>query len=591
MNLTNFLKQTDTITAQCSREQLISLLHEIGRVLPEQYREDFLKRLKAAGGITETEAESARDVKNPLEFDEMYKLVRDNLKKIDSQEVWIEGSLNEEYDEWYDDSGDEYYYQDDSGISDMLTEACEFVHTCMDTEKYKEGYEIGNQLFSMEILCTNDYGDEEFFIGDMVRHELLNCDLMRVGLDTAYCAYHAMPLKKRPDALYGILVNSKKSEITLETIMQYGDEDLPDFRDFLTLWISYLGEKTGCDADRLILEAVGLLDDANTAAQYAEKYVAAHPRLYLDILEQGNYADVHDAISLGMKAMKIMPKKYMIRSGIALKTAESIIEANENLSLLEKCYFIAYESDTTAPNYLRALLNASETEKKREELQRVFMALSEQDNKDSYAMPGSNSIYSERKENKPDNNTLFFLRFLDGQFADVLAKGLDKSEALGWSGTFMKQGIAIYLLYLYEGKWSGKGIIAMADIVKKAMGFSAEEYGKGTYGLSETDGMDLFCELFSKWKAMVQMEPDVRTNAMKKITSLLEKRTEGIMNANRRNYYGECAAYIAALGEVWESLGEMGAKQKLMTSYRDTYSRRSAFRGEMSRYGWIDRKR
>ena len=36
MNLTNFLKQTDTITAQCSREQLISLLHEIGRVLPEQ---------------------------------------------------------------------------------------------------------------------------------------------------------------------------------------------------------------------------------------------------------------------------------------------------------------------------------------------------------------------------------------------------------------------------------------------------------------------------------------------------------------------------------------------------------------------------
>ena len=30
------------------------------------------------------------------------------------------------------------------------------------------------------------------------------------------------------------------------------------------------------------------------------------------------------------------------------------------------------------------------------------------------------------------------------------------------------------------------------------------------------------------------------------------------MDANRRNYYGECAAYIAALGEVRESMGEMG---------------------------------
>ncbi len=50
MNLTNFLKQTDAITAQYSQEQLISFIHKIGRVLPEHCREDFLKRLKEAGG-------------------------------------------------------------------------------------------------------------------------------------------------------------------------------------------------------------------------------------------------------------------------------------------------------------------------------------------------------------------------------------------------------------------------------------------------------------------------------------------------------------------------------------------------------------
>ena len=263
------------ITAQYSAEQLISFIHDIGRVLPEQNREDFLKRLKAAGGITETAPE--KDAKNQPGFDEMYKLVREHLKTIDSQEVSIEGILNEEYDDWYDDSREEYYYQDDSGISDMLADACEFVHTCMDMERYQEGYEIGSQLFYMEILCTNDYGGDDFSLEVLVNYELLNCDLIQVCLDTAYCAYHATPLKKRPSALYEVILNAKKTEVTLETIMQHGDDELPDFQDFLLLWIAYLGKETGRDADRLILEAVNLLNDVPAAVRYAQQYVNVHP--------------------------------------------------------------------------------------------------------------------------------------------------------------------------------------------------------------------------------------------------------------------------------------------------------------------------
>lgn len=132
---------------------------------------------------------------------------------------------------------------------------------------------------------------------------------------------------------------------------------------------------------------------------------------------------------------------------------------------------------------------------------------------------------------------------------------------------------------------------AMAEIVKNAMNFSSEEYRKGVCGLEETGENELFFRVFLKWKSIVQMESDIRERAVKRITVLLEKRTAGIMDANRRNYYGECAAYIAALGEVRESMGEDGAKQRLMTLYRDQYPRRSAFREEMRKYGWIDIKR
>lgn len=69
-------------------------------------------------------------------------------------------------------------------------------------------------------------------------------------------------------------------------------------------------------------------------------------------------------------------------------------------------------------------------------------------------MLAGSRTHSEREENKPDSNRILLLRFFDGQFADVLKKGLNKAEALGWTGTFMKQGIALYLLYLYEGSWN-----------------------------------------------------------------------------------------------------------------------------------------
>lgn len=589
MNLTNFLKQADTLAAQYSTEQLIAFIHDIGRAFPEHRREDFLERLKSVGNkagkaLSESEAKD-------IDFDEMYSHIRDNLKCIDSQEVAITGILNEEYDDWNDDSGEEFYYEDNSGISDMLEEACDFVHVCMDREKYKEGFEVGYQMLTMEILCDNEYGDEEFSLGDMVYHELLNCDLKQVILDTVYCAYHAVPPAKRPETLYEVIANAKRDEITLESIMQHGDKELPDLENFLQLWITYLGVKTGHDADRLISEAVGLLNDQSLEVQYAEKYAAVHPGLYLNILENGKYATVNDMVSIGIKAMKTIPKKYIIRSQAAMKTAEYVIAAGRERSLLGKCYFAAFESDTSALNYLRALLNGCENEKKKEELQKIFMKFSVHKSGDSFGMYERSYPCSEREENRPDNNMVLLLRFLDGQFEDVLNKGLNKSEALGWTGTFMKQGISLYLLYLHEGQWNGKGIDAMAGIAKSAMRFSAEEYKKGTCGLEGIDESNLFCQLFFKWKSTVQMESGIRNSAVKRITALLEKRTEGIMDANRRNYYGECAAYIAALGEVRESMGERGAKQRLMTSYKDKYSRRSAFRVELRNYGWIDAKR
>ena len=586
MNLTNFLRQTDSITAQYSAEQLSSFVHDIGRIMPERYREDFLERLKAAGDVGEKAAANAASD----DFKKMYSLVRENLKLIDSQEITIESILNEEYDDWYDSGEDEFYYTDSSGVSDTLEQACDFVHTCMDTEKYKEGFEIGKQLFSMEILCEGEYGDEEVSIEDMVRYELVERDLRRIALDTAYCAYNAAAPKKRPEMLFDIITNVKTTEITLEAVMQHGDDELPDFQDFLPLWITYLGTKMNYAAERLILEAVGLLNDVSAASAYAEKYADIHPGLYVSLLENGKFDDVHDMIALGMEAVRKIPQKYIIRSRVALKTAECMEKAGMEPFMVRNCYFAAYESDTSAVNYLRALLHEYDKEK-REALRRVHKTFGSGRSNISYNSMYSDRQHSEREENSPDKNMILMLEFLNGQFDKVLSKGLNCTKALGWTGTFMKQGIALFLLYLNDDWQSGKGAVKMAEIVKEAMNFSAEEYWRGMIEHKDISENDLFHELFLEWKAAMPMEPDLEKRAVKKIASLIEKRTDGIMEANRRNYYGECAAYIAALGEAQESLGDIGAKQRIMTSYKDKYFRRNAFRAELRNYGWIDFKR
>ena len=118
------------------------------------------------------------------------------------------------------------------------------------------------------------------------------------------------------------------------------------------------------------------------------------------------------------------------------------------------------------------------------------------------------------------------------------------------------------------------------------MAFSEEEYGQGTGCSQEHDAGNSFWKCFSEWKERTLMPEEEQQEVMERIEHLIEIRVEGIMNANRRNYYGECAGFIAAYGEVKESRGEPAGKQSFMEMYRQKYSRRTAFRQELRAFGY-----
>ncbi len=578
MNLLDFLKQTDLEMKNLSREQLEEFIHETARLLPEKDRGKFLEKLRTTGKESNKELE----LKPDASFQKQYELVKSTLDRVESRQLTLENILNEEYDDWYD-NGDEFFYRDKEHIGEAFREGCLFVHACMEREQYQTGFEIGRRLFTAKIFCRSEYKEENLSIDDLKDLGFLHYSLDLAALDTSFCAYQSSPLAKRAPILYDLLTVLPR-ELTLEAIAQHGKKELTDIQEFLPLWISYLSEKSGEPADRLFLEAANLIREKHTAARYAKECASIHPALYLSLLEKESFTDTAAAASLGMEALSVIPKNYTIRSKAALQTADCLLLADRTSSLTESCYFAACESDPNVPNYLRALLHGYDTKEKRMELRALIPPLPEPDRYGSYHVVGTIVHPGERQEANPNAYQILTLKFFDGQFFEVLEKGLCPPGPLGWLATFLDQGIALFLLYIHEGRPHSPGMADMLRLVIQNTGFSKEEYLKGTGESSAEDETSFFCSLFARWKSVTPMDPDLKGRVIEKITKELENHTEEIMAGNHRSRYGECASYLAALGETLESLGNPNAKHTLFSLYSQKYSRRSAFHKELSKY-------
>ena len=155
----------------------------------------------------------------------------------------------------------------------------------------------------------------------------------------------------------------------------------------------------------------------------------------------------------------------------------------------------------------------------------------------------------------------------------------------------MKCGMAAFLLLLTESDTLLAGGKSMCHMVVASTGFDKEDYEKGILETITDSNEEWFWKCICRWKETVHLSEEEKENYLQWVEELVTKRVTGIMENNRRNYYGECAAYAAALGEAKESRGEIGGKQRTMLGYKEMYSRRSAFHAELRAFGMKDGKK
>ena len=606
MNFTQFLKAVDQAAAAMSKEQLAEFIHDTARTLPENHREDFLAEMLLFAGGKETHIcpeLSKADQEAAADFEQKRSFLRTRLERMESGELCLEGSLNPEYDDWYSSAEEEFLYSDPEGILDIIEEACRFVHQCVDCEEYQAACELTGILIGLDIMVGGEYQeytDEPININDLKSYHLGNVDYRTLVIDAARAAYCASALSERADDLYNTLMNSGRRDITLEMILQ-GGRELPEIDAFLPLWIEHLGRMTGSSAGKLLQEALELADDGEQLLANARKYCGEHPELYEQYLtaNQGK-TDADSLLAVGTEALEAIEKKYLVRSRVALLTSRTALE-QDRPELAETCWLEAFRSDTRVVNYLRLLMECRDFSNVREAAAQIYRETCSQLRKDSYFLPTAGG----GRENQLNPTQAYLLAFLGGEFDYVRERAMNATNSLGWSASFMKCGLAAFLLLLTEDgslpqdaarqggelKTMKPGAREMLRRIVAAVGFDKSEYEKGTLRFIEESNEGWFLTCWNHWKRTVPLSREQREALLGWAEGLVTKRVQGIMEGNHRNYYGECAAYIAALGEAREAGGEPNGKQATMAKYMEAYNRRSAFRQEMRGYGMQDTRK
>ena len=574
MLMTDFLHKVDQLAVSMNKEQLVGFIHNEARILNENDRKDFLTRLSefadSAKKPKDNESEQAFDLSS------LYK----KLDLIKIGEAVLTSECNEEYDDWYNDEEEPYIYHDTEHIADTVLSACQMIHALTDWEKYDDAVQLAETLLELSIEVESEYEDEEtFYLGDLFDHELISADYEKIVLDMLYAAYMALPLPKRAETIYCFIESSECRGINLEKLMQYSDRELPHIPEFLDCWTEFLCNQSGSLTERLLRESVAMTEDNEKLVHYAEKYGAVHPCIYDVILEKNPFADTKEAVQVGMRALEIIPAHYTIRSNIALMTAKYALTSNDT-EKAEHCWLEAFRSYPTETNLLRLMTmygNFSEIE---QEVRAMISAHGTNKQKSAYVPEKANELSSYNLSNEDTYRLLFLL----GDYMDIFTKAMKPQKTLGWSYTFLKCGIPLFFLLMYNNTRLNGAMLKMCTTASEYMSFRAEDYCRGTQQSENNDTL-LFWDLFRQTRCSEKLPDEEQQKIMERLTALTELRTNLIVSEQKRGYYNECASYIAALGEVLESHGQNGSKQALLSAYKSKYPRHSAFIRELKNYG------
>jgi len=174
------------------------------------------------------------------------------------------------------------------------------------------------------------------------------------------------------------------------------------------------------------------------------------------------------------------------------------------------------------------------------------------------------------KKNTITKKEYNYLKFFIGEFEWFLDECMRVKSPLGWSGSFIQNGVYLWLLY-FNNYINSK---AYNSILKTI--FNEFKFENNTLFLDNDYSL-----IFQQWKK--QFEINNKEKYINWLTKIVDKRVDAIVSNGHRKSYFKAAILVVGLGEVLES-NNMQKKEEFINLYHKKYVRRSSFRKELNKY-------
>lgn len=552
MNYRNFMKQVNDELIRMSEEDKNDFIREAARKIHEKQRQVFLDSLTNTISQTKYQIHSIMDE------------IKAWSEKVENKDIYIECTGYEaygegHYGEWVNE------YTDVFGIGKELTKMIQIAEDLLYQKQYIESQELYEYLLSMEYGVIDVHGGDDFELEleDLVDENLIDLDVKESVLHLMYASYQTFREEERTNTLYRYFLSWKTTEsIKVEDIFSVGPEELDGISIFMEEWISFLKNKDGDLAARLLTEASIYQGGVDRLVNEAKSVPEKHPILYKNacknLLREARFSECE---KVGLEAIRLLPKKLVVRGQIADLTAKAAIQL-ENNETRRECYEAAFYADSTLSHYLRLLeLPAYEKIMKQAAM---FMDTLPEDTGSSY--------FKHKNEQLRINTTSKELKkgihFFNQEFDEIInACKKDKTE-LGWSSHFKGFIVPLFILALNTNKQMTAAGKRMLDNIAARLGYKDEEKG--------------FAERFLVWKRKIVITNEQYDKYVAWLQKEIDKRTEAVVGGGHRHSYYKPAELIAAFGEALESNGEVNGKEKLIEHYKKVHSRKSAFKAELN---------
>ncbi len=558
MNRPTYLKELDRLLSSLGEDAMRAYLEETAGAVSEEEREQFLAHLSSFCG-------PRREVLSEKEDDDTASEIEEILGKLDEINdggMSIGSRYNEEWLITQSDRVEPYDFFSSDGVIEDLRKAVSLLHKAVDREVYKKGCLLALKLAELEVEVTGDCEDSPLTLNLLCSYKVLDRNMDTILREALYLIYMGEAgIRKRAGAMVRVMDKFRHSSVSLEEILKCGGGE-SDVQVFLPFWIEALQKKPSRRTGKLLEEAVSMIEDRESLLESASLAARTFPVIYRTILEKGiKGASDRKMLERGLRAVEEVPVEAEDRRDISLLTAEYALKAGSR-ERAEKCWLEAFRTSSSVTDYLRLRLLSASWEKYEDEVRHIYGLCRDDEEKTA-------------------------LMFFDGRFDPVFAIMDNEEDDDKFAITppfFLNYGASLFLLLLTKDR-SGSGISTMTEWAVGNSSFTASDYLMGTGTQDDTPSCEMFLKCFNNWKKNYDIEP-VAGLWIEKLGKLISRRVENEMNSLLRFHYDDCAALIAALGEVIESRGKTDGKNLLMEEYRRRYSRRRSFINELIKHGF-----